>query len=48
MEELGLFEYERNNGKISVSNTSDDFKGWKDVRDTLINQTGTGVFLLLK
>ncbi|WP_044207403.1 SpoVR family protein [Flammeovirga sp. OC4] len=48
MEELGLFEYQRNHGKISVSNISDDMKGWKEVRDTLIAQTGTGSIPIIK
>ncbi|WP_281614500.1 SpoVR family protein [Flammeovirga sp. SubArs3] len=48
MEELGLFEYEKKQGRITVSNTSDDFKGWKDVRDTLIAQTGTGSIPVIK
>ncbi|MBB3698628.1 SpoVR family protein [Flammeovirga yaeyamensis] len=48
MEELGLFEYEQNNGKVSVSNVSNDFKGWKEVRDTLIKQVGTGSIPIIK
>ncbi|WP_205727853.1 SpoVR family protein [Flammeovirga pectinis] len=48
MEELGLFEYDQNNGQVKVSNVSNDFKGWKEVRDTLIAQTGTGSIPIIK
>ncbi|MBB6459867.1 SpoVR family protein [Flammeovirga kamogawensis] len=48
MEEMGLFEYNQNNGQVKVSNVSNDFKGWKEVRDTLIAQTGTGSIPIIK